>query len=50
MKQNTLGEDVPIVVILKALGVESDAEIVSLINWNGRENCFSSYTFISGGP
>ena len=31
MKQNTLGEDVPIVVILKALGVESDAEIVSLI-------------------
>ena len=31
MKQNTLGEDIPIVVFLKALGIESDAEIVSLI-------------------
>jgi DNA-directed RNA polymerase III subunit RPC2 len=31
MKQNTLGEEVSIIILLKALGVESDAEIVSLI-------------------
>ena len=31
MKQNTLAEEVSIIILLKALGVESDAEIVSLI-------------------
>jgi DNA-directed RNA polymerase III subunit RPC2 len=31
MKQNTLGDEVSIIILLKALGVESDAEIVSLI-------------------
>lgn len=31
MKNNTLGEDVPIGIILKAMGVESDIEIVQLV-------------------
>ena len=31
MKQNTLSEDLPIVIILKAMGVESDQEIVQLV-------------------
>lgn len=31
MKNNTLGEDIPIAVILKAMGVESDLEMVQLV-------------------
>jgi DNA-directed RNA polymerase III subunit RPC2 len=31
LKQNTLGEDVPIAIILKAMGVESDMEAVQLV-------------------
>jgi len=31
MKQNTLSEDLPIAIILKAMGVESDQEIVQLV-------------------
>lgn len=31
LKSNSLGDDIPIVVILKAMGVESDQEIVQLI-------------------
>lgn len=31
MKHNTLGEDIPIAIILKAMGVESDLELVQLI-------------------
>jgi DNA-directed RNA polymerase III subunit RPC2 len=31
MKNNTLGEDIPIVIILKAMGVESDLELVQLV-------------------
>lgn len=31
MKHNTLGEDIPIAIILRAMGVESDLELVQLI-------------------
>jgi DNA-directed RNA polymerase III subunit RPC2 len=31
LKNNTLGEDIPIVVVLKAMGVESDLELVQLV-------------------
>ena len=31
MRSNTLGEDIPIAVVLKAMGVESDMEIVHLV-------------------
>lgn len=31
LKHNTLGDDIPIVVILKAMGLESDQEIVQLV-------------------
>lgn len=31
MKNNTLGEDIPITIILKAMGVESDLEMVQLV-------------------
>ena len=31
LKHNTLGDDVPIVVVLKAMGLESDQEIVQLV-------------------
>ncbi len=31
LKNNTLGEDIPIVIVLKAMGVESDVEIVQLV-------------------
>jgi DNA-directed RNA polymerase III subunit RPC2 len=31
LKHNTLGDDIPIVVVLKAMGVESDQEIVQLV-------------------
>eukprot|EP01029_Cantina_marsupialis_P009851 TRINITY_DN22719_c0_g1_i1.p1 TRINITY_DN22719_c0_g1~~TRINITY_DN22719_c0_g1_i1.p1 ORF type:complete len:1123 (+),score=348.94 TRINITY_DN22719_c0_g1_i1:80-3448(+) len=31
MKQNTLGEDIPIVILLKAMGITSDQEIVAMI-------------------
>jgi DNA-directed RNA polymerase III subunit RPC2 len=31
LKNNTLGDDVPIVIVLKAMGMESDLEIVQLI-------------------
>jgi len=31
MKNNTLGEDIPICIILKAMGVESDLELVQLV-------------------
>lgn len=31
LKHNSIGDDVPIVVVLKALGLESDQEIVQLI-------------------
>lgn len=31
MKNNTLGEDIPIVIVLKAMGVESDLELVQLV-------------------
>jgi DNA-directed RNA polymerase III subunit RPC2 len=31
MKNNTLGDDIPIAIILKAMGVESDLEIVQLV-------------------
>jgi DNA-directed RNA polymerase III subunit RPC2 len=31
LKHNSLGEDIPIVVILKAMGLESDQEIVQLV-------------------
>ena len=31
LKQNTLSEDVPIVIVMKAMGVESDQEIVQLV-------------------
>jgi len=31
MKNNTLGDDVPIVIILKAMGLESDQEIMQLV-------------------
>lgn len=32
MKHNTLGDDVPIVVILRAMGAMSDQEIVQLVS------------------
>ena len=35
MKHNSLGDEVPLMIILKALGTESDQEIVQLI---GTEN------------
>ena len=31
MKHNTLGEEIPIVIVLKAMGVESDLELVQLV-------------------
>eukprot|EP00547_Thalassionema_nitzschioides_P011137 CAMPEP_0194263772 /NCGR_PEP_ID=MMETSP0158-20130606/47234_1 /TAXON_ID=33649 /ORGANISM="Thalassionema nitzschioides, Strain L26-B" /LENGTH=1251 /DNA_ID=CAMNT_0039003981 /DNA_START=34 /DNA_END=3789 /DNA_ORIENTATION=- len=31
MKSNTLGEDIPIAIILKAMGIESDLELVQLV-------------------
>ena len=31
LKHNTLGDDIPIVVVLKAMGIQSDLEIVQLI-------------------
>jgi DNA-directed RNA polymerase III subunit RPC2 len=31
MKHNTLGDDMPIVIVLKAMGIESDQEIVSMV-------------------
>ena len=31
MKNNTLGEDIPICIVLKAMGVESDFELVQLV-------------------
>lgn len=31
LKSSSLGDDVPIVIILKAMGIESDQEIVQLI-------------------
>jgi DNA-directed RNA polymerase III subunit RPC2 len=31
LKNNTLGEDIPIVIVLKAMGVESDLEMVQLV-------------------
>jgi DNA-directed RNA polymerase III subunit RPC2 len=31
MKNNTLGEDIPIAIILKAMGIESDLEMVQLV-------------------
>jgi hypothetical protein len=31
LKNNTLGEDIPIVIVLKAMGVESDMEAVQLV-------------------
>ena len=31
LKNNTLGEDIPIAVVLKAMGVESDLELVQLV-------------------
>lgn len=32
MKHNSLGDDVPIVVILRAMGATSDQEIVQLVS------------------
>ncbi|CAE7878457.1 POLR3B, partial [Symbiodinium sp. KB8] len=40
MKHNTVGDDVPIVVVFKAMGIVSDQEIVSLI---GAEDGFQEY-------
>ena len=31
LKNNTLGEDIPIVIVLKAMGIESDLELVQLV-------------------
>lgn len=31
LKHNTLGEDIPLVIALKAMGLESDQEIIQLI-------------------
>jgi DNA-directed RNA polymerase III subunit RPC2 len=31
LKNNTLGEDIPIVIVLKAMGIESDFELVQLV-------------------
>lgn len=33
MKHNSLGDDVPIVVILRAMGATSDQEIVQLVRF-----------------
>lgn len=33
LKHNSLGDDIPIVVILKAMGLESDQEIVQLVRY-----------------
>lgn len=35
MKHNSLGDDVPIVVILRAMGAMSDQEIVQLVSGGG---------------
>ncbi len=35
MKHNSLGDDVPIVVILRAMGAMSDQEIVQLVSFLG---------------
>lgn len=44
MKHNTVGEDVPIVIVFKAMGIVSDQEIVALI---GAEDAFSEYLVAS---
>jgi hypothetical protein len=31
LKNNTLGEDIPIVIVLKAMGIESDVELVHIV-------------------
>jgi DNA-directed RNA polymerase III subunit RPC2 len=31
LKNNTLGEDIPIVIVLKAMGIESDLELIQLV-------------------
>jgi DNA-directed RNA polymerase III subunit RPC2 len=35
LKNNTLGDDIPIVIVLKAMGVDSDAELVQLVASEG---------------
>ena len=31
LKNNTLGDDIPIAIVLKAMGIESDLEMVQLL-------------------
>lgn len=31
LKTNSLGDDIPVVIVLKAMGIESDQEIVQLV-------------------
>jgi DNA-directed RNA polymerase beta subunit len=33
LKHNSLGDDIPIVIVLKAMGLESDQEIVELVGY-----------------
>lgn len=38
LKSNSLGEDIPIIIVLKAMGIESDIEIVQLIVGSDNES------------
>lgn len=49
LKSNSLGEDIPIVVVLKAMGVESDQEIVQLIGGGGASNDDRELVDLFGG-
>lgn len=46
MKHNTLGDDVPIVLILRAMGTTSDQEIVQLVRVGQSNNAPASNTSI----
>lgn len=44
LKHNTLGDDIPIAIILKAMGMESDQEIAELV---GSTDCRTANIFVS---
>lgn len=46
MKHNSLGDDVPIVVILRAMGATSDQEIVQLVSARGDDQYHTLYLLV----
>ena len=49
LKHNTLGDDIPVVIVLKAMGMESDQEIAELICGSDKASARRPFFFLSFG-